>query len=243
MAQAFEVSLKITGREEVSSASVKAERALARLGERGSQALQKISVVGAEVKRSLEAIDLAASIKAAAPALQQMTNALAGETAEAIRLASALGAVSQVSRQAAVAQSKMASSINQSTAALNRIVASARRAASALGEFGAVSFTTAVRTGAQLRAQFDAQFANIGIAQHGAVTTRPTLMMTSERGQPELVVPFSRSERSPEVQRTFDELAAREPGGGSEITIVVPVNLDGRQIAKIVARHTRRGSA
>ena len=70
MAQAFEVSLKITGREEVSSASVRAERALARLGERGSQALQRISVVGAEVKRSLEAIDLAASIKAASPALQ-----------------------------------------------------------------------------------------------------------------------------------------------------------------------------
>ena len=242
MAQAFEVSLKITGREEVSSASVRAERALARLGERGSQALQRISVGGAEVKRSLEAIDLAASIKAASPALQQMTNALAGETAEAIRLASALGAVSQVSRQAAVAQSKMASSINQSTAALNRIVASARRAASALGEFGTVSFTTAL-TGAQLRARFDAQFANIGIAQHGAVTTQPTLMMTSERGQAELVVPFSRAERSPQVQRAFDELAAREPGGGSEITIVVPVNLDGRRIAKVVARHVKRGAA
>ncbi|MCH7646457.1 MAG: hypothetical protein IH788_04590 [Nitrospinae bacterium] len=242
MAQAFEVSLKITGREEVSSASVRAERALARLGERGSQALQRISVVGTNVKRSLEAIDLAASIKAASPALQQMTNALAGETAEAIRLASALGAISQVSRQAAVAQSKMASSINQSTAALNRIVASARRAASALGEFGAVSFTTAL-TGAQLRARFDAQFSNIGIAQHGAVTTQPTLLMTSERGQAELVVPFSRAERSPEVQRAFDELAAREGGGGSEITIVVPVNLDGRQIAKVVARHQRRGAA
>lgn len=242
MAQAFEVSLKITGREEVSSASVRAERALARLGERGSQALQRISVVGTNVKRSLEAIDLAASIKAASPALQQMTNALAGETVEAIRLASALGAISQVSRQAAVAQSKMASSINQSTAALNRIVASARRAASALGEFGAVSFTTAL-TGAQLRARFDAQFANIGIAQHGAVTTQPTLMMTSERGQAELVVPFSRAERSPQVQRAFDELAAREPGGGSEITIVVPVNLDGRRIAKVVARHVKRGAA
>ena len=172
-----------------------------------------------------------------------MTNAMAGETTEAIRLASAIGAVSQVSRQAAVAQSKMASSINQSIGALNRIVASARWAASALGEFGAVSFTTAALTGAQLRAQFDAQFANIGIAQHGAVTTQPTLMMTSERGQPELVLPFSRSERSPEVQRAFEELAAREPGGGSEITIVVPVNLDGRRIAKVVARHVKRGAA
>ncbi len=241
MAQAFEVSLKITGREEVSSASVRAERALARLGERGSQALQRISVVGTNVKRSLEAIDLAASIKAASPALQQMTNALAGETAEAIRLASALGAVSQVSRQAAVAQSKMASSINQSTAALNRIVASARRAASALGEFGAVSFTTAL-TGAQLRARFDAQFSNIGIAQHGAVTTQPTLLMTSERGQPELVVPFRRSERSPQVQDAFERLSAAE-GGGEMILQPIIINLDGRQIAKVVARHVRRGAA
>jgi hypothetical protein len=64
--------------------------------------------------------------------------------------------------------------------------------------------------------------------------------LAGEAGR-ELVVPARREQRSPEVQAEFERLAAAESGG--EVTINVPVSLDGRVIARVVARHARRGAA
>ena len=81
-------------------------------------------------------------------------------------------------------------------------------------------------------------FGPVPALQHGAVLTRPTVALVGEAGR-ELVVPAQRSQRGPEVQAEFERLMAAE--GGGETTIIVPVIVDGRELARVVARHTKRG--
>ena len=138
-------------------------------------------------------------------------------------------------------QKAMKDSVDDSTSALNRQMEAVRRTVSLFRESDVAAFSggrpvlfrTPALSGAELSARFSAQF-----AQHGAVLNRATLLVGGEAGR-ELVVPADRSQRSPEVQREFERLAAAE--GGGETTIVVPVHLDGREITRVVARHTKRG--
>ena len=250
MASGFDVTIKIVGQEDVSRASARAEQALGRLGDRGSRALQRIGSVASSIKQSLEALGQATSLGAVASAAQQIAQALAGEQAALVRLAPVLADHADQSRATAAAQRTMAASINQAAAAFDRSAASAERAAAALRRADEAAFFlgSGTRRSALLRrpsrsvdesiARFEALF-----AQHGAILDRPTFLVGGEAGR-ELVVPERRSQRSPEVQREFERLAAAESasgGSGGEVTIVVPVSLDGRRIAKVVARHHRRG--
>jgi hypothetical protein len=180
-----------------------------------------------------------------ASAAQQIAQALAGEQAALVRLAPVLADHADQSRATAAAQRTMAASINQAAAAFDRSAASAERAAAALRRADEAAFFlgSGTRRSALLRrpsqsvdesiARFEALF-----AQHGAVLDRPTFLVGGEAGR-ELVVPARRDQRSPEVQAEFDRLMAAE---GGEITIVVPVTIDGRVLTKIIARHNRRAA-
>ncbi|MFQ6672932.1 MAG: hypothetical protein ACE5KY_06500 [Candidatus Tectimicrobiota bacterium] len=125
----------------------------------------------------------------------------------------------------------LAASLIQTSNALVRTVHLARRATVALGELAAISLVLPV----PLLTSFETP---LPLAQHGAIVEQPTLVVAGH-GR-ELIVPARREQRSPEVQAEFERLAAAE---GEPITIVVPVRLDGRQIAKAVVRHQRRGAA
>ena len=243
MASGFDVTIRIVGQEDVSRASARAEQALGRLGDRGSRALQRIGSVASSIKQSLEALGQATSLGVVVSVAQQIVQALAREQAALVRLAPVLADHADRSRATAAAQRAMARSIDQTSDALKRQGQEIIRTSSLIRESDVavfsggrpILFRTPARSAAELQARFDAQF-----AQHGAILDRPTFLVGGEAGR-ELVVPERRSQRSPEVQREFERLASNESGGGGEVTIVVPVSLDGRRIAKVVARHHRRG--
>ena len=100
MASGFDVTIKIGGREDVSRASVKAERSLTRLGSRGSRALKKIGSVGARVRRSMQALGRAIfSVKGAVGAPSAKARSYASIAALSCHtFPSACASASQISR-------------------------------------------------------------------------------------------------------------------------------------------------
>ena len=171
------------------------------------------------------------------------------------KLLPALRKAKTVSEAVGIAQRALAEGLDRSTEAMVRNAESARRTALAQASLGGGAIATLLDLAARPASDPGKQAAGgffrimsrlrdlgfeggIPFAQHGAVLTGPTPLIAGEAGR-ELVVPADRSQRSPDVQAEFERLMAAE--GGGETTIIVPVNLDGREIARAVAYHSRRG--
>lgn len=188
--------------------------------------------------------------------IEKVKDAINKETAEVIRLVPALDDAGKAAGGFADKQKALGGVVDLTTDALLRNAAAARESAAAAAAFGRgpiadlLSLLQLSPSDPRRRAA-GGGFAimdrlrglgfsgGISLAQHGAILDRPTALIGGEAGR-ELVVPAQRSQRSPEVQAEFERLMAAE--GGGEITIIVPVNLDGRVLSKIVARHKRRAA-
>ncbi|MDA2916444.1 hypothetical protein MYX64_06345 [Nitrospinae bacterium AH_259_B05_G02_I21] len=216
------------------------------LGEFRAAIVPQFERVGSAAARTSAAIR---DIEAAAPSIDRTT-------AEVIRLTPALDDAGRAAGDFADKQKVLKGFVDETTDALVRNAAAARESAAAAAAFGRGPIADllgllrlpasdprrqAAGGGFRILSRLrDLGFSGgVSFAQHGAVLTGPTALIGGEAGR-ELVVPARRDQRSPEVQAELDRLMAAE--GMGVITIVVPVNLDGRVIAKIVAYHNRRAA-
>lgn len=222
------------------------------LGEFRAAIVPQMAEVGDAARRASDAL---AGIGATEPSIDAATRAIAEQAIQAKLLNPTLDDLGRITRIAADAQDVLASSIDRTTASLVQNAQAARSSAQALAALGGGPIAQLLALlklppSDPRRIAAGGGFAIMDLLRklgfkggitlaHGAVVSRPTLAMVGEAGR-ELIVPFARSQRSPQVQAEFERLAAEE-GGGGDIVVPVQINLDSRVLARAVFRQKRRG--